>query len=127
MKKRTGFSRDIIRRNEKIGLIKLDKGSRSENNYRNYEQKTLDKLIFIKQVKSFGFTLKETAGLLFLDETNELNCSSISEILEPKLKMIEEKITELQNLKSKLIYAKQSCSGNCKELFEEQKPAAKNL
>ena len=101
-------------------MIKLDKKSRSENNYRNYDQKTLDKLIFIKQIKSFGFTLKEIQGLLFLDEINELNCSTVSEITEPKLKMIDQKITELQNLKSRLVRAKESCSGNCKEILQRK-------
>ena len=123
--KRTGFSRDTIRWYEKIGLIRLDKKSRSENNYRNYDQRTLDKLIFIKQIKSFGFTLKEIADLLFLEEMRELKCSSVSEIIDLKLNKIDQKITELQNLKSKLIKGKKGCSGNCREMFEGKKSVTK--
>ena len=121
--KRTGFSRDTIRWYEKIGLIRLDKRSRSENNYRNYDQKTLDKLIFIKQIKSFGFTLKEIADLLFLEEMNTLKCSSVSEIIDLRLRKIDEKIAELRNLKSKLVKGKEGCTGNCKEMFEGKKSA----
>ena len=122
--KLTGFSRDTIRWYEKIGLIKLGRQSRGKNNYRNYDQKTLDKLMFVKQIKSFGFTLKEIADLLLLEETNDLNCSSVLKIIEPKLKMIDEKIAELQDVKSKLIKGKESCSGNCRELLANSSNSA---
>ena len=116
--KRTGFSRDTIRWYEKIGLIKVDKKSRTENNYRNYDQDLLNKFIHIKQYKSFGFTLKEMRELFFLEDLNEINCGSVSGIIEPKLKMIDQKIKELQNIKSRLSMAKSSCSGDCKEVFD---------
>ena len=115
---RTGFSVDTLRWYEKIGLIQLEKGSRGENNYRNYDQKTLERLLLIKQIKSFGFTLKEVQELLFLDEMDELKCNSVNELIEPKLKKIEQKIEELQMLRLKLLDAKECCSGNCRELFE---------
>ena len=87
-------------------------------------KKILVKLIFIKQIKSFGFTLKEIADLLLLDETNDLNCSSVLKIIEPKLKTIDKKIAELQNVRSKLIYGKDSCSGSCKELLANSSNSA---
>ena len=103
---------------EKIGLIRPDKQLRSENNYRVFSQETLDRLMLIRQVKSFGFTLKEIEEFLFLDEINSLNCNSIAEILENRLQKINEKITELQNLKYKLVEVKKSCTGNCKKVLE---------
>lgn len=111
----TGFSKDTIRWYEKIGLIKLDKKARYDNNYRNYDKKIADQLLLIKQMKSFGFTLKEVEELLILDKIDELNCGNVSEIMDPKLKVIDEKIRELQNLKSRLVLARTSCTGNCKE------------
>ncbi|MEP5614170.1 MAG: MerR family transcriptional regulator [Cyclobacteriaceae bacterium] len=117
---KTGFSKDTLRWYEKIGLIKLDRKSRTENNYRNYSQQILKRLFLIRQMKSFGFSLDEVEDLLVLEEINEMNCPSVLGIVEPKLKMIEEKITDLQNLRSKLIEAKKKCSGNCIELFEEK-------
>ena len=117
--KRTGFSTDTIRWYEKIGLIKLDKRARGPNNYRVYDQKVLARLLLIKQIKALGFTLKEVEDLLILDAIDDLNCNSVLEIMEPKLKVIEEKIAELEKLKSSLIKFKENCQGNCKEAFQQ--------
>ncbi len=119
--KQTGFSKDAIRWYEKIGLIKLDKKARYDNNYRNYGQQTVDRLRYIRQIKSFGFTLKEIKEILWLEESDALNCGSVSAIMDPKLKVIDQKIAELQNLKLKLVTARESCSGNCRELFAGEK------
>ena len=116
--KQTGFSKDTLRWYEKIGLIELDKKDRYENNFRNYDRKVLERLLFIKQVKLFGFTLKEIEEILSLDDTKELSCGSVNLIMEPKLKEIDKKIIELQNLRSKLLKARENCSGNCKDTFE---------
>lgn len=113
----TGFSADTIRWYEKIGLINLDKQSRSENNYRNYSPAIQERLLLIRQIKSFGFTLKETKELLMLDKSEELTCDSIAIILEGRLTKIEEKITELKLLKNKLVSIKTNCDGDCKAAF----------
>ncbi len=116
----TGFSKDTIRWYEKIGLIKLDKTARTENNYRNYNTEIVTRLHLIKQMKSFGFSLDEVKDLLVLIGLDDLICDNVSKIVDPKILAIERKITELQQLKSKLILAKEKCSGNCIELFEDR-------
>ena len=98
-------------------MIKLDKKSRSENNYRQYDAHIIQRLLLIKQIKSFGFTLKEIEDLLILDEINELSCLPVAEILNHKIEKLEEKIKDLQNQRSKLLLAKASCSGNCKDVL----------
>ena len=115
--KRTGFSTDTIRWYEKIGLIELDRKSRTENNYRQYDAGTVEKLMHIKKIKSFGFTLKEVENLLLLDETNLLNCSSVSTLVDKKLDTIARKIQELQLLQQKIIHVKDTCQGNCKAVL----------
>lgn len=115
--KRTGFSPDTLRWYEKIGLIQLNKRSRGENNYRVYDAATLDRLLRIKQIKALGFTLKEVSALLLLDEIDELNCHSVSNIMGTKLAEIDRQIAELQALKARLIGAKSSCTGNCSEVL----------
>ena len=124
LSKRTGFSRDTIRWYEKIGLIKTDRKARTSNNYRQYNQATLDRLMLIKQVKSFGFTLKETEEILFLKEVNTLNCASMIDLINPKLQHIAAQIASLQQLQAKLITAQQQCSGRCAELFRTTQVSA---
>ena len=117
LSKLTGFTKDTIRWYERIGLIKLDKKSRTANNYRNYDADTVSRLLLIKQIKSYGFTLSEIKEILLFKEYEMLNCTSISTILENRLKIIEDKIVELQEIHLKLVQAKQTCNGNCIESF----------
>ena len=112
--KRTGFSKDTLRWYEKIGLIHLDRKSRSENNYRSYDAKTLERLLDIRKLKYFGFTLKEVQEFLFLEEIEALSCPSVSEKLAAKIQGIDQQIAELQKLKSRLFHVKENCSGDCK-------------
>lgn len=112
--KRTGFSTDTLRWYEKIGLINLDRKSRTENNYRSYDSKTLERLLDIRKLKYFGFTLKEIQEFLFLEEIEELSCPSVAEKLEHKLTGIDQQIAELQQLKSRLLHVKENCKGDCK-------------
>lgn len=117
LSKKTGFSKDTIRWYEKIGLIHLDTTSRSENNYRDYSPEVISRLLTIKQLKSFGFTLKDIATLLNLNEKQLINCNTVSEIYLNRLKAVEEKIQELQSIKSKLLEAGNACEGNCKNVI----------
>ena len=115
--KKTGFSTDTIRWYEKIGLIKLDRKARTSNNYRNYDKETIDRLFSIKQLKTFGFTLKETEDLLILEAIDELKCPSVTTVVRAKMEVIDQKINELKELKAKLNTAKNACTGNCKEVL----------
>ena len=117
--KQTGFSRDTIRWYEKIGLIKLDKQARQSNNYRIYDQESLDRLLEIKRLKAFGFSLGEIKELILMEEENLMECENVSTILINRLQWIEKRILELESLRQKLIQVKMSCTGDCKETFSE--------
>lgn len=124
---KTGLSRDTIRFYEKKGLIKVDRSDSEWNNYKNYNEKTLSRLLLIKKAKVFGFTLNEIAEILDLFEINTANCSTMSTKVNEKLKEIDKKIKELRNLQ-KMIYDKfdeaqnncmpQSENANCSLLSE---------
>jgi len=116
--KRTGFSKDTIRWYEKIGLIKANKTSRYENNYRKYNAEIIDRLLLIKKVKSLGFTLNEIKDFMLLHEHKELNCQSASKIFQNRLNIIENKILELEMFRSNLMQLKQACSGTCISKFD---------
>src|SRR5581483_3094379 len=99
----TGLSRDTIRFYEKEGLIKVSRKQRMVNNYKDYSDDILKKLLIIKRLKGFGFTLNETSDLLVLMEENMASCSTVSEKVETKVKVINEKIRELQQMKNRLL------------------------
>src|SRR3989338_1716476 len=64
LSKRTGLTKDTIRFYEKQGLIPEARKIHTFNNYKEYTEETLNRLLTIKKVKSFGFTLNESAELL---------------------------------------------------------------
>ncbi len=118
--KLTGFSKDTIRWYEKIGLIKLNRQLRESNNYRIYDQSVIERLNYIKQLKSLGFTLKETEDLLIMDDIENLNCTSVSSMIDSKVEAITHQIRKLKTIRSKLLNSKSVCTGNCKEVLTSQ-------
>lgn len=108
--KQVSVSTDAIRMYEKMGLI--EKPPRGSNQYRQYDQKTLLRLSFIKRAKAMGFTLKEIGELLALKATSSHTCDDVRKQAEIKLNLIEEKLSELQRLKFALNGLISSCRNN---------------
>ena len=117
--KQSGFTKDTLRYYEKIGLIKLDKKQRGENNYRIYDGTILLRLKTIKQLKDIGFTLNEIKSLMRKEELNMISCTTVGSIVQPKLEKIDQQILALQNQKAKLTHLVNQCIGDCKITFEE--------
>jgi DNA-binding transcriptional MerR regulator len=105
----TGFSRDTIRFYEKEGLIKLGRKQRRANNYKDYPEEILRKLLIIKRLKGFGFTLNESSDLIALIEENMASCSTVNGKVESKVQIIDEKIKELQQIKDMLLKGVELC------------------
>ena len=109
------LSRDTIRWYEKIGLLDEDDSSRGLNNYRVYGEDALSKLILIRESKAFGFSLGEIKEMLELMEADNLHCDTVVPLITTKLKAIDEKISYLDNIRSKLISLQEKCTGECKD------------
>ena len=110
---KTGLSRDTIRFYEKQSLISIGKKERRFNNYKEYTNETLESLRMIKRIKSFGFTLNEVSVILELIETKSANCEDISEKMMEKINLIENKIRELQEIKTLMSDGIESCLTHC--------------
>src|ERR1700742_3078554 len=92
---KTGFSRDTIRFYEKHGLIQLGWKERRGNNYKEYSAAILHRLLTIKKLKTYGFTLNEIAEYLELIEHNNASCSTVTRKVTEKVMNIEQKINQL--------------------------------
>ncbi len=106
---KTGLTKDTIRFYEKQGLIKADRSQSLYNNYKNYTDDVLNRLIMIKRIKNFGFTLKETSDLLDLIELNQATCGTIKKQVDEKINLINQKILELIELKKTMSYLITDC------------------
>lgn len=99
LSKRSGLSRDTIRFYEKQGFIKLGRRDRRVNNYKEYPDAILKRLLLFNKIKSYGFTLNESAQIISLLEADLATCDRIAGMADEKVSVIEKKIAELQSLK----------------------------
>lgn len=105
--KLTGVKAETIRYYEKEQL--MPEAERSANNYRIYNQQHVERLIFIKNCRSFDMTHEEIHQIL--NEVNQPNsdCSAINHIIKDHLNHLDERIQELLHLKEKLTSIEKRC------------------
>jgi len=111
--RRSQLTRDTIRFYEKKGLISLSYNERRDNNYKEYSEEILEKLITIKRLKGFGFTLNEASEILEMITLNEATCNNISHKISQKVDLLDEKLKELTNIRSMLIEGAKKCRDGC--------------
>jgi MerR family copper efflux transcriptional regulator len=120
--KRSGLTKDAIRFYEKKGLINLDKKQRRENNYKEYPEQVLERLMLIKAIKSFGFTLNEIDTFFELWQAEDANACNLMETLDNKITQIDENIKRLTELRERLSTSIVKCkAGNCE--FDKSVPS----
>jgi DNA-binding transcriptional MerR regulator len=120
--KRSGLTKDAIRFYEKRGLINLDKKQRRENNYKEYPEQVLDRLMLIKTIKGFGFTLSEIDTFFELWKAEDASCENLAFTLEEKVNQIDDQMKRLTELRSKLTSSLEKCrNDNCE--FEKSVPS----
>jgi len=117
---RSGLTRDTIRFYEKQQLIKVGRRDRRVNNYKEYSESVLRRLILLKKIKSFGFTLNESAEMISLMDANLASCERFSNAASQKILSIDEKIKELKALKNMLRTTVDSCMTTCCETKSEE-------
>jgi len=112
----TGFSKDTIRYYEKIGLIRFSRCNGGSGSYRYFGTSEIKQLQLIKMLKTYGFKLKEIKYLFKLVESELLECSSVSKLVDKKVSLLEARIEQLNMMKSRLVTAQQCCTGDCAAL-----------
>lgn len=113
LSKRSGFTKDAIRFYEKQGFITLGWRERRLNNYKEYSEEVLRKLLLLKKVKSYDFTLHEATGIIALLSANLAKCDIVEKVASDKIEVIDQKIQELTSLKELLRSSIDKCrNGN---------------
>ena len=105
---RSGCSIQTIRFYERENL--LPKPQRSEGNFRLYDTKAQEKLLFIKRCRSLNLSLEEIRGLLDCKTTPTDCCHEINQLVDAHLNTVKANIQELQSLKKQLEDLRRSCS-----------------
>ena len=110
---KSGFTRDTIRFYEKTGLIQLKEDCRRDNSYKEYSDEILRRLLAIKKIKDFGFTLEETRNIFILFEEGVLEPQRGRRYVQRKINLIDKKIDELLLMKKRLQQLTEGKMGDC--------------
>lgn len=94
----TGINLETIRYYEKQGLIRPI--LREQNGYRLFDDNQLQQLRFIKNCRNIGFSLKDIKALLELQANPDNTCTTVSRLADEHLAHLDEKIAQLQEIKS---------------------------
>lgn len=108
--KESGLPIKTVRYYADIGLV--TPGARSESGYRQYSATELNKLIFARRARAFGFSIEETRELLSLYEDRNRSSADVKSIATGRLDDIQNKMSELQALHDELAHLVQACRGD---------------
>jgi MerR family transcriptional regulator, copper efflux regulator len=108
LSKKTGVSIHTIRFYEKSGLIEGKQNeSIKSNNYFHYDDVAIEKLEFINDAKSIGFTIKEIGQIIDAWYTKKYTKNQKIEILEDKLNSLAQKMKEIKTMKKQILKFKE--------------------
>ncbi len=108
--KQFNVTADTLRYYEKIGLF--PDVSRTAAGVRQYNDKDLSRLRFIKRAQYMNFTLEEIKDLLEMRAAPQTAKDSIRQLTALKLSAIEEQVSELTTLKNELTLLLNLCRGS---------------
>ncbi len=100
LSKQSGIGIEALRFYERSGLLK--KPPRTSSGYRVYDSDVLDRLAFIKQAQTLGFTLDEIKQIIAGSESGECPCAEVRETVRRRLRAIDEQIAQMQSYRKEL-------------------------
>lgn len=100
---------ETIRYYERRGL--LEEPPRNKSGHRQYTTEVVRRTQFIKRCQTIGFSLNEILSILELKITPGSTCSDMQSRVSEKIKTVEEKIVELNQIKKALGRMLKKCSG----------------
>lgn len=107
---RVGLPTKTVRYYADVGLVEPE--GRSDAGYRVYGKKEVNKLLFVKRARNFGFSVEECRELLSLYEDNDRSSRDVKKIALERLAQIEQKMKELQSLHDELDHLARTCQGD---------------
>lgn len=107
--KRSGVPAKTIRYYEDIGLIEPD---RTPNGYRVFSEADMHRLSFLGRARKLGFSIEDCRNLIRLHEDETRASAEVKELAVNHLASIEDKIAQLQDMRSALVDVISDCAGD---------------
>lgn len=108
--KKTGISAKMIRYYEETGLIQPAR--RSDAGYRQYSEKDLNTLHFIRRSRDLGFSVAQIQELLGLWNDTGRASADVKRITHKHIEELQLKIQQLQLMVDTLQHLNRHCSGD---------------
>ena len=106
----SGVSAKMIRHYEGIGL--LPAAERTESGYRQYGERELHTLRFVRSARDLGFSLDEIKQLLELWQNRSRSSREVKALASAHVSALDAKIAEMQAMKATLQQLVQHCHGD---------------
>lgn len=106
----TGISAKMIRYYESIGL--LEPASRTMAGYRQYGEKEIHTLRFIRRARDLGFSVRQMQELLALWRDRDRASADVKRIAMGHIDALERKATELRQMADTLRHLARHCKGD---------------
>lgn len=106
---RSGLPAKTIRYYEEIGLVAPD---RAANGYRSYSDQDVHFLTFLKRARGLGFTIDDCRQLMALYRDRHRASHDVRGIAVAHVATIDQKIAELQAMRSTLQHLIEACHGD---------------
>jgi Cu(I)-responsive transcriptional regulator len=108
--KTSGVSAKMIRHYESVGLF--PEASRTEAGYRQYTDKEVSTLRFIRQSRDLGFSIDQIRELLGLWQNRKRPSRQVRALAQAHIEELEAKLKELQAMKATLEHLVHCCHGD---------------
>ena len=105
-----GVSAKMIRHYEQIGLVPA--ASRTDAGYRQYGERDVSILRFIRQSRRLGFSMEQIGELMGLWSNRARTSREVKSLAQAHLDTLEEKMRELAEMRAALQALVHSCHGD---------------
>ncbi|MDR9836754.1 Cu(I)-responsive transcriptional regulator [Herbaspirillum huttiense] len=106
----SGVSAKMVRHYEGIGL--LLPASRTDSGYRQYGDKDVQRLRFIRHSRDLGFSLEQIGQLLDLWQDRERSSRQVKTLAQAHIAELDKKLKELQEMRATLEHLVHGCNGD---------------
>ncbi len=107
---RSGVSAKMVRHYESLGLV--PNVGRSESGYRQYTEKNVHTLRFIRRARDLGFSMTEIAELLKLWQNKRRASADVKRVALTHAADLRRRIEEMEGMKRTLERLAECCQGN---------------
>ena len=108
--KASGVSAKMIRHYESVGLF--PQAARTDSGYRQYTDKEVHTLRFIRQSRELGFSIEQIRELLGLWQNRRRSSRQVKALAQAHIHELEQKLEELRAMKATLEHLVHCCHGD---------------